>query len=65
MAAAGEPSGVHASAMLQMRQPGPWIEPQGLRETIGRSLELALRQMDQSKIVMRVRAIWLKPQARY
>jgi hypothetical protein len=45
-----------------MRQPGLWIELQGLRETIGRSLELALRQMDQSEIVMRIRVIRLKPQ---
>jgi hypothetical protein len=29
-----------------MRQPRLGIEPQGLGETIGRSLELALRQMD-------------------
>ena len=45
-----------------MRQPGLWIEPQGLGETIDRSLKLALRQMDQSKIVIRIRVIRLKPQ---
>src|SRR3954468_3031462 len=45
-----------------MRQPGLWIEPQGLGERIDRSLTLVLRQMEQSKIVMRSRVIRLKPQ---
>src|SRR5262245_48785109 len=45
-----------------MRQTGLWIEPQSLGETIGRVLKLALRQMNQPKVVMRIRVIRLKPQ---